>query len=262
MSILNDRRLYGKEDAFIKLYPWLGQGSKGLYWYSTVGSTMDTAFKLPDRAIRNRTLVVADDQTQGRGRYDRKWVSTAADLTFSVILTEYDFRVPYSMIAALSVYRTLKTHGGRVCLKWINDVLWENSKKISGALTEEKMNRTVIGIGLNLNSDKMPQDLDKTATSYYIETGKGLVKEEILSLLIKELFGMLDRVDNGEVCNILSEWESDAGLKGKRITVVNDNGRIQGTVSGINKNSGALILKTEKGFTEVYEGNVVQNPSS
>ncbi len=251
-------RVREKENRMIKLFPGLGHGPTGIFWFKTVGSTMDTAFSLPEKSIRNRALVVADEQTMGRGRYDRKWVSSGGDLTFSVILTEYDFRVPYSMIAAHAVYRILKKHDGRVRLKWINDVMWENGKKISGALTEEKMARTVIGVGVNLNSAEMPPSLESGATSYYIETGKILIKEEFLSLLVEELFGMLDRVDSGEVQGLLAEWESDACLEGRRVTVVNDSGYIRGTAAGINKKTGALILKSDLGLKEIYEGNVVQ----
>jgi BirA family biotin operon repressor/biotin-[acetyl-CoA-carboxylase] ligase len=219
---------------------------------------MDAAFSLPEESIRNRTLVVSDEQTVGRGRYDRKWVSSEGHLTFSILLTEYDFRVPYSMIAAHAVYRVLKKHNGRVRLKWINDVMWENDKKISGVLTEEKMARTVIGVGLNLNSAEMPQSLETSATSYYIETGKLLVKETFLSFLVEELFRMLDRVDSGEIQDLLTEWETDACIEGRHVTVVNESGNISGTAAGINKKTGALILKNDLGFKEIYEGNLVQ----
>ena len=252
------KRAREKEDRIITLFPRLGPGSTGIFWFKTVDSTMDTAFSLPEGSIRNRTLVVAEKQTMGRGRYDRKWVSSDSDLTFSIILTDYDFRVPYSMIAAHAVYRVLKKYNGRVRLKWINDVLWENGKKISGTLTEEKMTRTVIGVGINLNSAEMPLALKASATSYYIETGKSLVKETFLSFLVEELFGMLDRVDRGEVQDLLTEWESDACIEGRCVTVINDRGHISGTAAGINKKTGALILKSDLGLKEIYEGNVVQ----
>ena len=251
-------RVREKENRIIKLFPGLDPGATGIFWFETVGSTMDAAFSLPEESIRNRTLVVADEQTMGRGRYDRKWVSSGGDLTFSVILTEYDFRVPYSMIAAHAVYRVLKKHDAPVGLKWINDVMWENGKKICGVLTEEKMCRTVIGVGVNLNSTEMPSSLETSATSYYIETGKFLVKEEFLSLLVEELFGLLVRVDRGEVKDLLTEWESDACIEGRRVTVENDSGYIRGTAVCINKKTGALILKSDLGLKEIYEGNVVQ----
>ena len=251
-------RMREKENEILKLLPMPGSGPTGVFWYNTVDSTMDTAFNLPEGSFRNRALVVAEKQTMGRGRYDRKWVSSDGDLTFSVVLTDYDFRAPYSMIAAHAVYRLLKKHKGRVKLKWINDVLWENGKKISGVLTEEKMNRTVIGVGINLNTAEIPPSLKTSATSYFIETGKPLVKETFLSLFVGELFGMLDRVDNGEVQDLLTEWESDARIDGRCVTVVNDSGCISGTVAGINKKTGALILKNDLGLKEIYEGNVVE----
>jgi BirA family biotin operon repressor/biotin-[acetyl-CoA-carboxylase] ligase len=259
MENLDSLRLHKKEDALMKLVPRFRHGPRAVYWFKKVDSTMDTAFGLPDREISDRAVVIADEQTLGRGRFSRRWVSTGEDITFSVILPSYDFRAPYSMIASLAVYRALRRNGGCVRLKWINDVLWENGKKISGAITEEKSNRTVIGIGLNLNSAALPPDISETATSYYIETGRRLIKEEFLSILIEELFGQLDRVDKGGLRDVLAEWEADARLEGRRVTVVSDRGMIRGTVCGINKNSGALILKTGQGPVEVYEGKVVQD---
>ncbi len=142
-------------------------------------------------------------------------------------------------------------------LKWINDVLWENGKKISGVLTEECRNRTVIGIGVNLNSEEMPLSVRNGSTSYYIETGERILKEDFLSSLIAELFLILDRVKKGGITRVMNEWETEADLRRKRVCVINDSGEFKGIAAGINKKTGALILNRDGGQLEIYEGSLI-----
>jgi BirA family biotin operon repressor/biotin-[acetyl-CoA-carboxylase] ligase len=240
------------------LESWKGD----LYYYDTVTSTMDVAFNLDTAGLKDRTLVIADIQTAGRGRYERKWHATPQDLLFSLILTEYDFRIPYSMIAAFAVYTALKKHTKRVHLKWINDVLWKNGKKIAGVLTEEARKRTVIGIGVNLNTAVMPPPLRVSATSYYIETGKKVGKERFLGELLTKMFTILEKAERGGLSAILSEWETISDLRGRKVRINQDNQVFAGTVIGLNKATGSLLVDCDGIEKEVYEGSVVyQNPS-
>lgn len=245
-----------KENRLTELVPGLKSDTCRIYWFDTVSSTMDAAFNLEERAVKDRTLVISDVQTMGRGRYSRRWYSTCDDIIFSIILTDYDFRIPYSMLSAYAVYITLIKHKAPVMLKWINDVLWENGKKISGVITEERKTRTVIGIGVNLNSEEIPPPVRNGATSWYIETGERIIKEDFLSSLIIELFSILDRVKKGDIEQVLYEWETEAGLQGNRVRVINDSGEFKGIAEGINKKTGALILNRDGGQLEIYEGSL------
>ncbi len=250
------KRMPENEDRLAELVPGLKSGACRAYWFDTVSSTMDAAFNLEEELVIDRTLVISDVQTTGRGRYSRRWFSTCEDIIFSLILTEYDFRVPYSMLSAYAVYITLIKHKAPVMLKWINDVLWENGKKVSGVLTEECRNRTVIGIGVNLNSEEMPLSVREGATSYCIETGERILKEDFLSSLIAELFLILDRVKKGGITRVMNEWDTEADLRGKRVHVINDSGEFKGIAAGINKKTGALILNRDGGQLEIYEGSL------
>jgi len=228
-----------------------------IYCYSKVKSTMDTAFSLSDSIMSDKTVILADRQTHGRGRFDRTWYDGEGSIALSVILTDYDFRIPYSMVASYAVYKTFLEYTGRVQLKWINDVLWENGKKVSGVLTEERAGRTVIGIGVNINTLRFPRELIGIATSYHIESGKILDTEEFTGALISNLFGLLEDIQTNGIEPVLTKWENASKMKGRNVQVVLDNGtKCTGRLKGLDKKTGSLILETNHEELEIYGGSI------
>jgi BirA family biotin operon repressor/biotin-[acetyl-CoA-carboxylase] ligase len=225
-----------------------------VYWYDSVGSTMEVGFELPDAA--DRTIIVADRQTRGRGRQGRRWYSHERALLCSIVLTRFEIRLPYSMLAAYGVYRAFLRYTSSVRLKWINDVLWENGKKISGVIAEERHGRTVIGIGANLNSLDIHRELEGTATSYRRETGSCIDLLLFLRDLLDEFFSILSDVDKRGIEVIMTEWESDARIKGRIVRVVSGSKELLGTTIGIDRRTGALLLQTESGREQVFEGSL------
>jgi BirA family transcriptional regulator, biotin operon repressor / biotin---[acetyl-CoA-carboxylase] ligase len=207
--------------------------------------------------VRNRTLVVADTQSSGRGRFGRKWHSTKDDLVFSVILVEFDSEVPYGMLAALAVFKAFGKYTDRVRLKWINDILWEGGRKIAGVLVEERAGKTVIGIGINLNTETFPPEVGGRATSLYLETGGKTPGEEFLFAVLEELFVCLDACAEGMLADLLGEWEAASAMVGRRVAVSNGLTERTGTVIGLDRETGALILDSPDGEVELYEGSLV-----
>jgi BirA family biotin operon repressor/biotin-[acetyl-CoA-carboxylase] ligase len=226
-----------------------------VYWYDSVGSTMDVGFELSDAA--DRTIIVADSQTMGRGRHGRPWHSNSGSLICSIVLTRFDIRFPYSMLAAYGVYRAFRRYTGEVRLKWINDVLWANGKKISGVIAEERQGRTVIGIGVNLNNLDINQELEGTATSYLRETGKSIRIARFLKNLLDEFFRVLSAVDNDGIERVMTGWEEDARIRGRIVRVVDSTREFVGTAIGIDKQTGALLLRTKNEEVRVYEGSLI-----
>ncbi len=228
-----------------------------IYCYSEVESTMDTAFSLPDSMISDKTVILSDRQTQGRGRFDRTWYDGEGSIALSVILTDFDFRIPYSMAASYAVYKNFLKYTSRVHLKWINDVLWENGKKVSGVLTEERAGRAVIGIGVNINTLLFPPELNGTATSYRLESGKMLDQDDFIGNLLSNLFALLDDIHINGIESVLTQWENASKMKGRNAVVVLDDGtKCTGCVKGLDKKTGALLLENDYGEREVYGGNI------
>lgn len=146
------------------------------------------------------TLVTADEQTAGHGRYNRKWHSPAKKniyATFIFCLEKIFSSIGnITQIAALSIVKTLQEKGFHPLLKWPNDVLIDK-KKLAGILCEtiEENNHLVVilGIGININ---MPQEflqqINQPATSLLVESGYEFDKQEILSLLTKHFLQDLE----------------------------------------------------------------------
>lgn len=251
------RRLNHREEDLKRCFQALRDRIGEVLYFDSVSSTMDVARSLDEREIVDRTLIVTDVQTQGRGTFGRKWYSLEGSLIFSFVLAEYSMLVPYSMIAAYAVFKTFRRYTHRVSLKWVNDVLWENGKKVSGVLSEESNGRTVIGAGVNLNLATLPPPLRHIATSYLLETGVRLSTDEFLFHTIDELLLLLNRIAEGELHGVLTEWEKDASLCGRRVRLSNERGEYRGVISGIDKKSGALRLVSMGKVMEFYEGSLL-----
>jgi BirA family biotin operon repressor/biotin-[acetyl-CoA-carboxylase] ligase len=253
------QRLKEKEELFRNRFAGSGIVFGELVFYDAVESTMDSAFALLSKfpkSIANRSLVIAETQSCGRGRFERKWVSSRDDLQFSLILTEHDFRIPYSMLASYAVYVTFRSYTPNIALKWVNDVLWENGKKVAGVLTEETESAAVIGIGVNLNSRDFSADLSEKATSYFIETGEKIDRDRFFETLVRELFFLVEDAHNGGLGRILHRWESASSMKGRAVVVETGERVYRGTVCGIHRTTGALIVECGKKRVELYEGSL------
>ncbi len=225
-----------------------------VYWYDSVESTMDAGFALDE--VEDRSIIIADTQSMGRGRKGRRWYSNEGSILCSVVLTRFDIRFPYSMLASYGVYRALLRHGGAVMLKWINDVLWENGRKISGVIAEERRGRTVIGVGINLNNRELAPEVASQATSSWMETGRDVDPMFFLRDMTDELFSILDSVKSDGIEAVMRKWEKDSGIKGKSVRVVNGSREYTGQSAGIDVKTGALLLKTSAGEMQVFEGNM------
>ncbi|MBN2322737.1 MAG: biotin--[acetyl-CoA-carboxylase] ligase [Spirochaetes bacterium] len=244
----------GKEGRLSALLKELPYDSGTVFWYDSVDSTMDAAFSLEE--VEDRSIIVADTQTTGRGRKGRRWYSNEGSLACSVVLTRFDIRVPYSMLASYGVYRAFLKHGGTVALKWINDVLWKNGKKISGVIAEERRGRTVIGIGVNLNNRELSREVEGVATSFLKETGRYLDPQLFLRDMAGELFCILDSTERDGIEAVMGEWEKDSGIRGRYVRVVDGSREYAGRAVGIDRKTGALLLETPAGKIQVFEGSM------
>ena len=149
-------------------------GSNVLH-YDLLGSTMDEARRLAEQDAPEGTVVIAEEQTAGRGRFDRSWISPRGqNLSFSVMLRPTAAQLPFmNMAATLAVYETLVDLTGLTpAIKWPNDVRI-NGLKASGILIETTMEGSdvsyaIVGIGLNVNFDPSEfPEIAPTATSIH-----------------------------------------------------------------------------------------------
>ncbi|MGB7069177.1 MAG: biotin--[acetyl-CoA-carboxylase] ligase [Pyrinomonadaceae bacterium] len=234
--------------------------------YDTIDSTNTEALRQARLGAAEGLVILAAEQTGGRGRLGRTWVSTKdAGLYFSVILRPR-FEIQYfpliTLMAGVSVHEAIEGFGLNPDLKWVNDVL-VGGKKISGILAEatETPSGTavIVGIGVNLRSFGYPPEIVGTATSIEHELGTVLDAEAVLEHLTKRMiknWNTLNLSDGPE--QIRQNWTNRSSYAyGKRVVAVTDEGKVNGTTNGI-ESDGALRITLDDGTIRVIRAGDVE----
>lgn len=171
---------------------WLG---RSFSFFEELSSTNTLAKKMKGCSSLHGTLILTDYQSGGRGQYDRKWtVDPGQNLTFSLIFEpkNADRLNLLTLACALAIQQSLvEISGIHGKIKWPNDILI-GDKKICGILTEtvfigNKLDRVVLGIGLNTNQAEFPKKLKDTATSVYLESDKQVKREKLLANILQRI---------------------------------------------------------------------------
>src|SRR5512137_1201778 len=235
-------------------------------YYEELESTNTEALRLAMENAPEGTVVIADAQSEGRGRLDRIWESPPSlNLYLSVVLRP-DIPAASASLIPLAVGVTVaevisKYCPGRVRLKWPNDVLVDG-RKICGILTEmrtraDRVHFIIVGIGVNLNMRKLdfPREIRETATSLRIGTECEIDRLDVAIRLFENLERWYRIFLNGGEAAIRETWLQYAELIGKRIEVVFKSDTQRGIVVGLDEN-GALLLEGETGVQQVLAGDV------
>lgn len=232
--------------------------------FDTIDSTNSEALKQARAGADEGLCIVARQQTAGRGRHGRTWISEKdAGLYFSLVLRpklETRFLPLITFTAGVSVHDTLAGLGLKPDIKWVNDIL-VNGKKISGILAETADSdgglAVVVGIGINLKPSNFPPEIAETATSIETETGSFINRDELIESLTRSIdhyYNVLHNEAGPET--IVREWRRRSTyFSGKRVRVVLENEAITGTTDGLEEN-GALRIKTDGGNRIVQAGDV------
>ncbi|WP_338079288.1 biotin--[acetyl-CoA-carboxylase] ligase [Aquibacillus halophilus] len=236
---------------------WLG---KTLIHKHSTGSTQIIGHQLAVEGTPHGTVVVADVQTEGKGRFDRKWHSSNnKGIWMSIVLRPnlLPNQAPQiTLLAATVIADVIKSKTGlSPNIKWPNDVLI-NNKKVSGILTEmqaeqDRIQYMVLGIGININQsvETLANDIKASATSLRIES----TIEWNIRDLIQETLAHFEQaydsfIDEG-FSPIKSKWESYAYMIGQSVRIKTFKKETTAQLIGI-KEDGALIIKNEDGSHE------------
>ncbi len=214
-----------------------------LYFYSSLGSTNDRAAELARAGAPEGTLVVADEQTAGRGRSGRRWHSPAGSgLALSLVLrpTTLGSRdlSALGVIGALGSIEALTELGLQPQMKWPNDVLL-NEAKVGGILAEaswtgKALDHVVLGIGLNVSEASLPE-VEFPATSIEQSLGKPVAREALLLRVLAGTNLWYGRLIDGTAH---PEWETRLAYRGKRVAISNGKGERVGVVLGLTPQAG------------------------
>jgi BirA family biotin operon repressor/biotin-[acetyl-CoA-carboxylase] ligase len=225
-----------------------------IHHYASLGSTNDQLKQMTDAP--EFTCVTAEEQTAGRGRRARAWLSTPGDGLYLSVLLRPPWPAPRlpllglmsSIVVAEAVARRVATG---VDIKWPNDVLI-HERKVSGILAESASDgtsapRVIVGIGVNLNHRGFPPELSGTATSLFLECGLRTSPEEFRDELLALLAEWYERARGGGARLILRRWqELSSYARGQQVLVTLDDEQLRGVTAGL-ADTGALRLRTPAG---------------
>lgn len=235
-------------------------------FHEETGSTNNEALRLALEGTFEGTVVIADAQSEGRGRLDRVWESPPSrNLYFSVVLRPDIAAASASLVPLMTGVAVADVMSQycpeRVRLKWPNDVLVDG-RKICGMLTEmrtrgDRVAFIIVGIGVNVNMRRLdfPRQLRETATSLQIETACELDRFDVAVRLFEALERRYRIFLGGGQETIREAWLRYADIVGRRVEVVLGQAVQRGTVSGLDA-SGALLLEGEAGMQQVLAGDV------
>ena len=230
--------------------------------YDTLGSTMDEARSLAERGEPEGTVVVVEEQTAGRGRFDRAWVSPRSqNLSFSLVLRPTAAQLPYvNMAATLAIARCVtEITGLPAAIKWPNDVRI-SGRKISGILIETAMagrdlDHAIVGIGVNVNFDPAEHpEIASTATSLYRETGQKTDRTGVLRLVLEHLDDLYSEVRSGK--SLTDDWAAMLETLGRTVQVRWKERVIEGRAEAVDDQGNLVLVGADGVTTTVTAGEV------
>jgi BirA family transcriptional regulator, biotin operon repressor / biotin---[acetyl-CoA-carboxylase] ligase len=241
-----------------------------IHYEESVQSTQRIAHVLAGDGASEGTLVIADEQTAGRGRLMREWHSSkGTGIWMSLILKPLlsPQKAPqFTLITAVAVVQAIEEVTDlHPQIKWPNDILIDG-KKVTGILTElqaesDKINSIIIGIGMNVNhtNEHFPDELQKIATSLAIEQGEPLSRSEIVQKVLERIEALYSMYMKEGFTPVKLLWESYAISIGKKIRARTINGTIEGRALGIT-DEGVLKIEDSAGtIHQIYSADIEVN---
>lgn len=234
-------------------------------------STNRVAQDLAEAGSPEGTTVIAEEQTQGRGRLGRSWYSPARRSIYASIILRPTIPLPQvpqlTLVGAVAAGRALSSvYDGppemRPRIKWPNDILI-GGRKVSGTLVEatsvgEILRHVVLGIGINVNLEEkdFPSELSGTATSLLIACGHPVSRKDLAIRFFQELEACYTEFRQAGFSRLSGEYAEMSDLWGRQVRVSLSEGSVEGIAEGL-EDDGALRVRTSAGATErILAGDV------
>ncbi|NMB84825.1 MAG: biotin--[acetyl-CoA-carboxylase] ligase [Methanothrix sp.] len=236
---------------------WLG---KDLRCFDEVCSTNDVARSVA-RECRNGTVILAETQTQGRGRLSRPWASPPGGIWMSLVLKpkiSLDRAYRINMAVSVAVSRSMcALYGLDVGIKWPNDLLI-GGRKVCGILMEisaevDRVDWAVVGLGINANIDVMGFSVDWRATSLRQELCQDVSRIDLIQRLLLEIEGTYHRMHSRD---LYEEWRRRSVTLGKQVRITSASGDLSGEAIDLAED-GALLIRAEDKIKRVLAGDCI-----
>lgn len=243
---------------------------KRSYYFDTIDSTQNFAAKIASNSKENGSIIISQNQTSGKGRLGRRWISPRGGIWLSVILhPKFDvslttlFPIASSVALSIAIEKIIKK---KPRLKWPNDLIMKG-KKIAGMLVDlslqsNKIENLILGVGINfkIDANKLEKSLENKENFYGATT---LVNKKEIASPIKlvqsflyELEKIFEKLEQGKTRSIIKEWTKRSSTIGKNITVLTSEKVIRGKAIKIDNDGALVIIQRDKTY-RVLEGDIV-----
>jgi len=235
-------------------------GQRVIY-YPSLTSTNDVAKQKAQQGAKEGTAIVAGEQTAGRGRMKRGWLSPRGSIALSIILyPELAYLSSLIMVASLGVAHCVeKVAGLKPEIKWPNDVLI-NGKKVCGILIESEVkgkraDYAIIGIGINVNLKPADfPEIPPLATSLSHELGKEVSQLVMVRCLLAEIESLYLALPSGDA--VYHEWRYSLVTLGKKVRVSSEETTLEGIAESVASDGSLLLRQSDGSLTKIVAGDV------
>ena len=234
---------------------------KRVIYHPTLTSTMDVAKREVQQGATEGTVIIAEEQTAGRGRIKRPWLSPKGSIALSIILYPSLAYLPsLIMVASLAAVHCIeKVTGLRAQIKWPNDVL-VNNKKVCGILIESNVrgntvDYAIIGIGINVNlrlSD-LPE-ISPMPTSLSHELGRDVSRLDMIRCLLAETERLYLTLPSGD--SVYQEWRDNLVTLGKKVEVRSGETTRKGIAETVASDGSLLLRQSNGSLIKIVAGDV------
>ena len=229
---------------------------QNIYYYEETESTNLIAKKLAMEGAPDGSIVVAEEQTKGRGRLSREWISPACENILISLILFPKIQPPQvfsaTMLASLAIIKGIEQNTGlKAMIKWPNDI-YINWKKTAGILTEfnaqqDMVSYVVIGIGINVNFDPAPYpEINDISTSLFKELGKKVSRVNLLQSILEEMEKGYLLINQGNFSEIHNQWNRYSLVKNMPVEIRSFDSVEKGVAESVNID-GSLNLRDQQG---------------
>lgn len=235
-----------------------------IFTFDSIDSTNNCARAVASCGAMEGTVVIAEQQTAGRGRMGRSWEATPNEnLIFSIVLrpqVSADALNLLPLYVAVAVSEAIeRVTGLKVECKWPNDILC-NGKKLAGILIEgsvkqDVMDYVVIGVGINVNQVRFEGELSAKASSLKLESNKEVDRVRLFKEILSGLEKDYKSFETSGFQSVVPQWMARSTMLNRTISVSQQGNVISGVVKGLSP-EGGLVLKTNGSEQTVFAGDV------
>ncbi len=238
---------------------------KNITVLDSISSTNDHLKQLGNDGCKNGTVVVARQQTKGKGRLGRQWLSGKDNSVMFSLLLRPDIAPnevsAITPLAGIAICKALRKFTNLDCMiKWPNDII-VGRKKLVGILCEmsaefDRVEYIITGVGINVDQPMFPEEIDFKATSILLETGRHINKNELLACVLEYLEDEFIKNDLKLTASALDEYSEMCATIGKNITFTRGTRKVSGTAIGLDSNGELKIMLSDGTVCKINSGEV------